>query len=38
MDDVEQVAGYSEQALANDTFWYELGYAAGYAEASRADD
>jgi hypothetical protein len=36
MDDVEQIAGYAEQAQANDAWWFELGYAAGYAEG-RAD-
>jgi hypothetical protein len=37
VDDIEQIAGYAEQALANDAWWYWLGYKAGYAEG-RADE
>jgi hypothetical protein len=36
LDEVDKIAGYAEQALTNDTFWYELGYWTGYAEG-RAD-
>lgn len=37
VEEVEEVASYSEMAEANDRWWYELGYAAGYAEGLRAD-